>query len=172
MRIVILSILLILSQFTISAQNVVASFLDKFGKDENIQVVSIGERMFERIKEQSLGSPELREAIKELDRILVISSEDTTLTDEYFDSAFAILSGAEGYSDLLSFESDTEQQLVVKKKITKGTINELVVLLRSPEGFTLIGIVGKNINLKALAQYSVDANFQILKNLKKFEDKN
>jgi hypothetical protein len=145
--------------------------MDKFGKEESVQTFSVGKKMFERMKEQALGSPELRETIKELDQIQVITSKDTALTDEYYSSALVILSKAEGYDDVFSFD-DENLQLIVKKKVAKGIVNELIVLLRSPEEFSLIEIIGKNINLKELAKYSVNMNFQILENLKKFEDKN
>jgi hypothetical protein len=148
---------------SVVAQSIASSFLDKHRKDDNIKVVSIGKKMFDKIEELSLGTPELLEAVKGLDNIQIITSEDEILDDEYFDSACTVLSKDKDYIELISIDEET-QQLIVKIKETKGTINELIVLSNNSDGFSLINITGE-INLAVLAHYSSALDFKKLKEL-------
>jgi hypothetical protein len=155
----------------VPAQSVVTSFLDKHGKDDNIQLISIGKKMFEQMEKQSLGSSELRETIKGLDNIQIITSEDSLLSNEYYLSALAIFSETDSYADLFSIDGE-EQQLIVKLKESKGLITELIILSYNSDGFNLISMTGKNIDLGTLAKYSIALDFKALKKLRNLEDKN
>jgi len=153
-----------------SAQSVVVSFLDKYGEDDNIQVVSIGKKMFSKMSELSLGNSELQEAIKGLDNIQIITSEDSVLNDEYYDSACAILSKKEDFIELYSMENEG-QQMVVKMKESKGIVTELVMLSCSQKHFNMTFITG-SINLEMLAKYSSKVDFKELERLNYIENKN
>jgi len=147
-----------------SAQSVVVSFLDKYGEEDDIQVISIGKKMFNKMLDLSLGNPELQEAVKDLDNIQIIMSENSVLNDEYYDSACAILSKEEAFVELYSIENE-QQRIIVKMKESNGGVSELIMLSHSPMYFNLTFITG-NINLDVLAKYTTKAG---LKELEKFE---
>jgi hypothetical protein len=155
----------------IFAQDVVASFLDKYGKDEGLEWISIGKKMFDKMEKQSLGTPELRETIQGLENIQIITSEDAALSEAYYNSAIALLSKDTDYTELFSMDME-DQQITVKMKGTKSAVNELIILLSNSDGFNLISMLGKNINLSLLAQYSLHAGWKDLQKLKNLEDKN
>jgi hypothetical protein len=148
---------------SIPAQTVATSFLEKYGQEDNIQVISIGKKMFERMEEQSLVSPELLEVIKGLENIQIIASEDTDLSKEYYDAAYLILEKTHNLTELYSVRNEN-MQLTVKVRETKGLINELFILSNDIKGFSLINLAG-NINLELLAGYSSSLNFEELSKL-------
>jgi hypothetical protein len=154
-------LLLSLACMTIPAQTVIDSFLEKYQKEGNIRVVFIGKRMLNQIEEQSLGSPELLEAIKGLEYIQIIASEDTILSGEYCDSASLALEKDPNFTELYSVKTEN-LQLTVKVKETKDGINELIILSDDTKGFNLIRLIG-NINLEALAKYSSRMDFEEFK---------
>ncbi|MDR0507557.1 MAG: DUF4252 domain-containing protein [Dysgonamonadaceae bacterium] len=147
------------------AQSVAITFLEKHGKDDNIRVVSIGKKMLKKIEEQSLGSPELLEAIKGLDNMKIITSKDAGLSSEYYSSAYSILLKDKDFVEVYATESDG-YRITVKKKGTKELVNELVILSDDSKEFNMIWLSGL-INLEVLLQYSVQIG---LPELKKFND--
>jgi hypothetical protein len=161
-------ILLNFASVSLWAQSVVVSFLEKYGKDESIRITSIGKKMFEKIEEQSLATPELLKAIKGLDNIRIITSEDQALSDEYYSSAYSILSKDKDFVELFVIENE-DLQMTVKMKECKGIVNELIILSDNSEGFNLINITG-NIDLGILAGYSSSINFKELEQLDSMEN--
>jgi hypothetical protein len=153
---------------SVSAQDVVASFLEKHGKDDMIRLISIGKKMLDKMAEQSLGTPELLEAIKGLDNIRIITSEDAALKEEYYNSAYAILSKNKDFTELYSMQKE-DLQLIVKMKSNKKIVNELIILSGDSKSFNLISLTG-NINLEVLAAYSDQMDFKELKNLNNIEN--
>jgi hypothetical protein len=153
-------ILLSFISLSIPAQTVATSFLEKYGNEDNLQVISIGKKMFGRIEEQSLGSPELLEVIKGLENIQIIASEDMDLSNEYYDAVHSILDKTHELTELYSIRNEN-LQLLVKVKETKNDINELIILSKDSKGFSLINLTG-NINLELLAGYASSLNFEEL----------
>jgi hypothetical protein len=145
---------------SIPAQTAATSFLEKYGKEDNLRVISIGKKMFDRIEEQSLGSPELLEVIKGLENIQIIASEDTDLSKEYYDAVYSILEKTHDLTELYSVKNEN-MQLLVKVKETKHAINELIILSKDSKGFSLINLTG-DINLELLAGYASSLNFEDL----------
>jgi hypothetical protein len=159
MKKIVLCILLSSHVFLSSpAQTPAASFLEKYEKEDNLRVISIGKKMFERIEKQDLGSLKLQEAIKGLENIQIIASEDTDLSKEYYSAACAILEKSKDLTELCSIQNGN-MQLLVKVRETKGIINELIILSEDSKGFSLIDLVG-NINLELLAGYSSPLDFK------------
>jgi hypothetical protein len=138
--------------FSLQAQDLVTSFLDKHGKDDNLKIVSIGGKMLDMVGALTLGYPELNDVIKDLDNIRFICSEDTALNKEYYESASQLLKKWKGFEEILSINNEEEKLLVVVKE-SKRTVKELVLLSSKITGFNLILITG-DINLDALIKYS------------------
>ena len=165
-----ISLLICCISVVTSAQSVVASFLDKYNEDENLQVVSIGKKMFGKMMELSLGNSELQEAVKGLENIRIITSEDSVLNDEYYDSACVLLSKEEDFVELYSVE-DEMLQVIVKMKQSKGVVSELIMLSCTHEYFNMTFITG-DIDLEMLAKYSSRVGFNELEKLDYIENKN
>lgn len=148
----ILILLAVCFTFSLEAQNVIGSFLNKHGKDGSLQIVSIGKKMFETIEEQALGTPELLQAINGLENIQIVSSKESELNKEYYQSVNALLEEDASFQPLFSMNTENVQLQAVMKS-SKGVINELIVLSYDQEKFTLISMVGE-LNLELLANYT------------------
>lgn len=167
-KIYIVVLLISLTSFSLSAQNVVTSFLDKHGKDDNLEVVSIGKKMFEKMESLSSGTPELMDAIKGLENIYIVSSTDLSLTQEYYDSAYHLLSKSKGFEEISTVKDNEKDGLTVMIKESKGIVKELVLLSGQEKGFNLIALSG-DIDLKTLAEYSQSLNIEGLDKLGRVE---
>jgi hypothetical protein len=154
--------------FSISAQSIAFSFLNKHEKDDNLEVVSIGKKMLEKMSRLTSEDSDLQNAIKGLENICIVSSKDTVLNREYYNSAQNLLSKSKGFESLFSMNTKDEE-LVIMIKESKGYIKELVVLSDQPDGFNLISITG-NINLDVLINYSEVLNIQKLNGLRSIKN--
>jgi intergrase/recombinase len=148
----LLCVFFIQGSFSLQAQDLVTSFLDKHGKDDNLKIVSIGEKMLDMVSNLTLGYPELNKVIKNLDNIRFVCSQDTILSEEYYESANQLLKKSKGFEEILSVNNDEEKLLVMVRE-AKGTVKELVLLSSKVTGFNLILMSG-DINLDALVRYS------------------
>ena len=161
----LLACLFIIIYFSVSAQDVVASFLDKHGKDDNLEIVSIGKQMMGVMYALTLDNPELSEAIKGIEAIRIVSSKDPDLNKEYFDSARTLLSKSRGLEEFFAMnEEDSELMVMVRE--SKGYVKELILLLEQAEDeFNLISISG-TIDMDVLLKYSESLNIKELNQLR------
>jgi hypothetical protein len=152
---------------SLSAQDLVAAFLDKHEKDDNLEVISIGKKMVEMMYSLSLDSPELQDAIKGLENICIVTSKDTISNKEYYESAQQLLSKSKGFEKVLSISEDNENLLVMVKE-SKGIVKELVLLSGQDDKFNLIFMRG-DIDLNTLIKYSEHLNIKGLNNIRSVE---
>jgi hypothetical protein len=153
----------LLIHFFVSAQDLVKTFLDKQGKDDNLEVISIGKKMLEMMSDLSSGNPELKEAIKGLDNIHIVTSKDSILNKEYYDFAWDLLGKSKGFEPILLLNEGDEDVIVMIRSV-KGIITELVLLSDKGAGFNLISLSG-NIDLNTLSKYSESLNIKGLNDL-------
>ncbi len=158
----LLIVLLSLSQLTFS-QEVANLFLERFNNDDNLEIVSIGKKMFQMMADASSDNEDFNKAIKGLEKIIVISSKDSTLSSEYYNSAYEILTKKKnGFEPLLSTK-EGKDELVIMARESKGIIRELVLLQGDKDiNFSLISLYG-DIDLKRLVKYSEKMNLSGLK---------
>jgi len=147
----------------VSAQDIISAFLDKHGKDDNLDVISIGKKMIEMMDSLTFDSPDLKEAIKGLDAIRIVSSKDSDMNNEYFNSAQKLLSRCKGLQEIFSM-NEKNKALIVLTRESKGSVNELILLSEQPDGFNLISIRG-TINLDVLLKYSEGLNIKNINDL-------
>ena len=143
-----------------SAQDIITSFLDKHGKDDNLEIVSIGKKMMEAICTLTSDNSDLTEAIKGLEMIRIVSSKDRDLNKEYYNSARTLLSKSKGLEEFFSMSEENKELLVMIRE-SKGSIKELFLLSEQPDGFNLISIKG-TISLDDLLKYSEKLNIKKL----------
>jgi hypothetical protein len=160
MKTIILSIVFTVMTCSLHAQEIIISFLDKYGKDENIEVVTIGKKMFDLMKSDSIADDKLQEAIHGLENIQIVSCKDKALNSDYYNLAYDLLAKNKNYTELVSINNE-EGSLIVMIKEIKGTVSELVLLTNNSDDFNLISLKGC-INLDLLAKYSQNLNFNEL----------
>ena len=144
--------LIVWINLSVSAQDVITSFLDKHEKDDNLEVISIGKKMMEMMDSLTLDNLDLKEALKGLETIRIISSKDKDLNKEYYDSARGLLYKNKGLEEFFSMKGEDKELTVMIRK-TKGSVKELILLSEQAEGFNLISLSG-TINLDVLRKYS------------------
>lgn len=166
MKTILLSIVFTLTTCSLYAQEFVGSFLDKYGKDENIEIVTIGKKMLDLMKSDSIADDKLQEAIQGLESIRIISCKDKTLTDDYYNLAYNLLERNKNFTELVSINNG-ESSLIVMIKEIKGTVSELILLANNSGDFSLISLKGC-INLDLLAKYSKNLNFNELEKLSSY----
>jgi hypothetical protein len=169
MKTVILGIVFNLAIGSLLAQEIVSSFLDKYGKDENIEVVTIGKKMLDKMQSDSIADDNLQEAIHGLENINIISCKDKTLNNDYYDLAYDLLTKNKNFTELVSIHTG-EESLIVMVKEAKGIVNELILLANKSGDFNLISLRGA-IKLDMLAKYSQKLNFNELEKLKSHDKK-
>jgi hypothetical protein len=160
MKAVILSIVFSLTTGSLLAQEIINSFLEKYGKDENIEVVTIGKKMLDLMKSDSIADNNLQEAIRGVETIRIVSCKDKTLNNDYYDLAYDLLTKNKNFSELISINNENET-LIVMIRETKGIVNELILLVNNSGDFNLIGLKG-SIKLDLLAKYSQNINLKEL----------
>jgi hypothetical protein len=163
----LLTVFFIQISISLSAQDFVASFLDKHEKDDNLEVVSIGKKMVEMMCGLSSDNAELQDVIKGLENICIVSSKDTISNREYYESAQQLLSKSKGFEEIFSTSGDNEDLLVMVKE-SKGMVKELVLLSDQNDNFNLIFMSG-NIDLNTLIKYSDNLNIKGLNNIRSVE---
>jgi len=147
-----------------SAEDIIASFLDKHGKDDNLEIVTIGKKMMGSVCTLTSDNPNLAKAIKGLETIRIVSSKDQNVDKEYYQSAQSLLSKSKGLEELFSMNEENKELMVMIKK-SKGNIKEIILLSEQSDGFSLIAISGK-INLDDLVKYSDGLNIKELNQLR------
>ena len=150
--------------FSATAQDIVKSFIDKHGKDDNLEVITIGKKMIETMYTLSLDNTDLTDAIKGLEKIRIISSKDLDLNKEYYNSARNLLSKSRGMKEFFSMSRDNNELLIMIRESRKS-IKELILLSGQSDGFSLISVSGM-INLDVLLNYSERLNIKELEQLR------
>jgi len=150
--------------FSVSAQDMVGSFVDKHERDDNLEIITIGKKMMDTLYSLISDNPDLKEAIKGLETIRIVSSKDEDLDKEYYNSARELLSKSKGLEEFFSTSEENKEITVMIRK-SKGLVKELILLSEQPEGFSLISIKG-TINLDVLLKYSETLNIKELDRLR------
>lgn len=143
-------------------QQMISSFLDKYSKDENIELTNIGRRMFSEMENQALANPKLSNIISELDNISIVSSVNSSSLQEYYDTAIRIIARQNDLSPL--FENEGDDSLLVMIREQEGLVKELIVLSKDASSFNLVSMTG-DIQLETLVNYSRNDNFETLKEM-------
>jgi len=149
---------------SVLAQDIVKSFIDKHGKDDNLEIITIGKKTMETMYPLISENPDLIEVIKSLESIRIISSKDMEINKEYYDSARELLSKSKRMKELFSM-SEENKELIITIRESKNSIKELILLSEQDDGFNLISISGA-INLDVLLKYSEDFNIKELEQLR------
>ena len=149
---------------SVSAQDIIKSFLDSHGKDDNLEIVTIGKKMIAMMDTLTSNNPDLSEAIKGFETIRIVSSKDSDVNKEYYSSARTLLSKSEKMKELFSMNNENNE-LVIMIRESKDSVNELILLSEQSAEFNLISISGK-INLDVLLKYYKGLNIKEINKLR------
>lgn len=158
----VLNIFILVSLFSVSAQNIVSKMIDRYGDDDNFEVVTIGKKMINKMRSSEKGNAGFLQAINGLTSINVLSSKNRDIGNEYYNSARELMTrGNKGYKEMSPAEGGKEKTVVFinKGKIKeKGKVQELVLLSKNEQkAFEMIVFYG-NINIQSLIKYSDHIN--------------
>ena len=156
---------------TLSAQDLVSSFLKKHSESEEFQVMTIGKKMLELLVSiAQKEDAEIAESLEGLDNIRVVSSSDTIKYNGYYTTAYNLINKSKEFEILMSSQTpDNNTVLAVKE--SKGLIKELVLISGDEQSgtFNLVSLTGK-INLDTLAKYAGKLRIKGLDQLNKWRE--
>jgi len=153
-----------ISLLSVPAQDIISSFVDRHEKDDNLEVVSIGKKMMKTMDSLTTDNPDLKNAIKDLESIRIVSSKDKDLDKEYYNSARDLLSKSKGLKEFFSM-NEQDKDLIVMIRESNHSVKELILLSDQPDEFNLISISGI-IHLDVLLKYSEGLHIKELNQLK------
>ncbi|MFN4080249.1 MAG: DUF4252 domain-containing protein [Saprospiraceae bacterium] len=145
MRKLILSLLLAATASLAHAQdNALTRFFDQYMEDEQFTVVRVSPKMFQMIAKINTDDPDwekFRDVIGNLSGLYVLHADSGVDGRALYQDAFKRLPVKE-YEELLTVR-DGEQNLRFMIKENNNIVNELLLLVGEPSGFTALSIVGR-----------------------------
>jgi hypothetical protein len=151
----LLPVFLLAVVFNLSAQNdAITRFFEKYYEDERFTVVYVSPKMFQLVSKIETDDEEwnkVREIVKDIGglRVLVADSIDNGLT--YYKDALSRVPAGE-YEELLTVR-DGKENVRIWVKDSGNIIEELLLLVGSPDEFVLLSFVG-NIDLDKISELS------------------
>jgi hypothetical protein len=141
------------------AEDIITAFLDKHGNDDNLEVISIGKSMIDKMCGLTAENLELKKTLESLDNIRVIHTTDSVISSEYFDSAIQIKDENAEYKEVEAIEN---MSVLIRK--SKEKVREVLLLINDESGFNMISIRGE-IDMNNLLAYSDKIGIKNLKDI-------
>jgi len=154
----ILSVFLLFNA-SLFAEDIITAFLDKHGNDDNLEVISIGKSMIDKMCDLTAENLELKKTLESLDNIRVIHTTDSVISSEYFDSAIQIKDENAEYKEVEAIEN---MSVLIRK--SKEKVREVLLLINDESGFNMISIRGE-IDMNNLLAYSDKIGIKNLKDI-------
>lgn len=137
----------LLIAFFVQAQgtnDAITRFFDKYTEDERFTVVYISPKMFQMVSKIETDDEDwnkVREVIKDLGGLRVLTSDSITNGVALYKEALGKVPANE-YSELLTVR-DGKENVRIWTKDSGNIINELLLLVGSPDEFVLLSFTGK-----------------------------
>ncbi|WP_143310819.1 DUF4252 domain-containing protein [Chitinophaga vietnamensis] len=168
----LLLLIAVFASFNLFAQqgSVIDRFFSKYENDRNFTLVSITPKMFSMFSKLDANDPDaksLMRVIQKLKGLRILAKEDTKDGPKLYREAAAFLTN--DFQELMTVRDKTSDLKFLVKENARGNINELVMLVGSPDEFLAMSLVG-DIDLNEISQIASSVNIQgmdKLKNLKK-----
>lgn len=147
-----------------SQNDAITKYFNKYVEDTSFTVVYISPKMFEMVSKltENEVDPEVQQVIKDLKglRVLVKESDGT----KYYNEATKTLN-IKSYDELMTVR-DGNQNVRFVIKDNGNFIEELLLLVGSPDEFVMISFIGK-IDLDKIAKLAKSADIEGLEHLEK-----
>jgi hypothetical protein len=147
-----------------SQSDAITKYFNKYVEDTSFTVVYISPKMFEmiaRLADDEVDA-EVQQVIKDLKGLRVLVKEGNGI--KYYNEVTKTLN-LKAYEELMTVR-DGDQNVRFLVKDTKGVIEELLLLVGSPDEFVMISFVGK-IDLDKIAKLAKTADIEGLEHLEK-----
>lgn len=158
-----------------SAQNdAITRFFNQYAEDERFTVVYVAPKLFSMVSKIETDDEDwnkVREIVKDLGGLRVLTADSITDGLEMYKSALSKVPVGE-YAELLTVRDGNENVRIWTKDTNDGSIiEELLLLVGSPDEFTMLSFTGK-INLDKISQLSKTLDIEGAQHLDKLKSKN
>lgn len=123
----------------------ITRFFDKYVEDERFTVVFIAPKLFDMVGKIETNDPDwenYREVVGDLTGLRVLTSDDSLINGVALYKEALSKVPANEYSELLTVR-DGQENVRIWIKDSGNIINELLLLVGSPDEFVLISLTGK-----------------------------
>lgn len=172
--ILLLPIFLLAGIINASAQNdAITRFFNQYAEDERFTVVYVAPKLFSMVSKIETDDEDwnkVREIVKDLGGLRVLTADSIGDGLAMYKSALSKVPTSE-YAELLTVRDGTENVRIWTKDTNDGSIiEELLLLVGSPDSFTLLSFTGK-INLDKISQLSKTLDIEGAQHLDKLKSK-
>ena len=170
----ILTLLLITTVLALPsmAQDVVTSFFDKYGGDEEFTEVTVSSRMFGLFTDMEVDNEEdqeILEAISKLTGLKILAKDNGSDGMKLYNELMAKMP-KQGFDELMSMREDGQlMKFMIKEEA--GKISELVLVSGGESDFFVVRLLGE-IDLNQVSKLSKKMNIEGLDKLENLKDKN
>jgi Domain of unknown function (DUF4252) len=171
----LLPFLLLAAHFQATAQNdAITQFFKQYAEDERFTVVYVAPKLFSmvsKIETDDADWDKMRDVVKNLTGLRVLSADSISDGLSLYRNALDKLPASE-YSELLTVRDGNENVRIWTKDSKSGSvIEELLLIVGSPDSFTLLSLTGK-INLENISSLSKTLDIEGAEHLEKIHPKN
>lgn len=153
----------------------ITRFFDKYVNDEKFTVVYVSPKMFQMVAKIETSDPDwnkFRDVVKDLGGLRVLVADSITNGMSLYKEAMGRIPTSE-YSELLTVRDGSENVRIMTRD-AGDIINELLLLVGSPDEFVMLSFTGKiDLNKISTLAKSLDIEgAQHLEKIKKTQPKN
>lgn len=170
-RILVLTILIIVSLSTFAQKDPVDRLFEKYGGKEGFTTVYISGKMFSMMSDMQTADEELKETVSNIESIKILAVEDDSLVDpnlNFYEEVIEDLTLDEYEELMVVKEKDQDVKFLVKER--NDEIIELLLLVGGKGNNAMISIRGI-INLKNISKISKSINAAGIENLEEIDKK-
>jgi Domain of unknown function (DUF4252) len=158
-----------------TAQNdAITRFFNQYAEDERFTVVYVAPKLFSMVSKIETDDEDwnkVREIVKDLGGLRVLTADSIADGLAMYKSALSKVPTSE-YAELLTVRDGNENVRIWTKDTNDGNIiEELLLLVGSPDEFTMLSFTGK-INLDKISQLSKTLDIDGAEHLEKLKSKN
>jgi Domain of unknown function (DUF4252) len=172
MKKIILMPVFFLTMFVLQAQNDgISRFFSQYQDDERFTSVYVSPKMFQMVAKIDTDDPDwkkVREVIKDLGGLRVLTADSITNGTQLYKDALNRIPQSE-YSELLTVR-DGKENVRIWIKDSGNVIQELLLLVGSPDEFVMLSFVG-NIDLDKISALAKTMDIEGIEHLDKVKRK-
>jgi hypothetical protein len=168
--------LLVLAAPLANAQSMIDKVFEKYSGQEGFTAVNFNKEMFQMFQQMSSGSDsssvEFKKMVDQLTglKVLVYHFDSIQIVKAVsIYNEFAGAYPASSFKELMTINEGRQSVKFMTKQDSKGTISELVMLMKDKNEVGVISLTGK-IDLSTISQISKSMNIKGMENLQKMHD--
>jgi len=157
--------------FSFGQQDAIDKYFSKYKDNEDFSVVYISPKMFSLINKLDDGDmdDDLRDAIQGVRSLKILTTDRGGVA--FYNEAKNLIDTKEFEVLMTVRDNDSDIEFLVKDSDNGNTVNELLLLVGSPDNFVLLSFLG-DIHLNKLSKLADSMDIDGFEHLDKLEDKN